>query len=154
MLPVVRGLAEGGALVSVDTMRAQVARAAVEAGACLINDVSGGRADPDMARVSARTGVPFVVCTGAATRTGMGGLAVYEDVYADGVGEMWRQIDVVVSAGVDPSRVIVDPGRGFAKFRDDDRELLAGIDALVQLGCPVPVGAPGKRFLGELWRIR
>ncbi|MFI5663667.1 dihydropteroate synthase [Streptomyces sp. NPDC051684] len=150
VLPVVRGLVAGGALVSVDTMRAQVAQAAVDEGACLINDVSGGRADGEMARVAAKTGVPFVVMHWRGHSGGMDGLADYQDVSADVVREVGRQIDAVVSAGVDIDNVIVDPGLGFAKSRSDDWDLLAGIDALTQFGCPVLVGASRKRFLGTL----
>ncbi|MET8683251.1 dihydropteroate synthase [Streptomyces sp. NPDC004732] len=150
VLPVVRGLVEGGALVSVDTMRARVARAAVDVGACLINDVSGGQADPDMAGVAARSDVPYVVMHWRGHSAAMDGLASYDDARIDVVREVERQVDAVVSAGVDPGRVIVDPGLGFAKDRDDDWELLAGIDELTALGFPVLVGASRKRFLGTL----
>ncbi|MFB8207688.1 dihydropteroate synthase [Streptomyces sp. NPDC056010] len=150
VLPVVRGLVAGGAAVSVDTMRASVARAAVEAGACLINDVSGGLADPGMARAAARSGVPFVVMHWRGPSDAMDGLAGYEDVRTDVVRELDRQVDAVVSAGVDPGRIIVDPGLGFAKDRDGDWELLGGMDELTRLGFPVLVGASRKRFLGTL----
>ncbi|MCX4672982.1 dihydropteroate synthase [Streptomyces sp. NBC_01381] len=150
VLPVVRGLVEGGALVSVDTMRADVARAAVDAGACLINDVSGGRADPAMARAAARTGVPFVVMHWRGFSDGMDELAVYEDVAGEVVKEIERQIDVVVSAGVDPAQVIVDPGLGFAKTREHDWAVLAEVDAFAHLGRPVLIAASRKRFLGTL----
>lgn len=150
VLPVVRGLVAGGALVSVDTMRASVARAAVEAGAALINDVSGGLADPGMAEVAARSGVPFVVMHWRGHSDAMDTLADYADVRADVVRELDRQVDAVVSAGVDPGQIIVDPGLGFAKDREDDWELLAGVDELSRLGFPVLVGASRKRFLGTL----
>ncbi|MER5885856.1 dihydropteroate synthase [Streptomyces sp. NPDC001941] len=150
VLPVVRDLAAAGVLVSVDTMRAGVARAAVDAGARVINDVSGGRADPDMARAAARAGVPFVVMHWRGHSRGMDELASYDDVVADVTREIARQLDHVVGAGVDPGQVIVDPGLGFAKDRDDDWQLLAGIDALSRLGRPVLVGASRKRFLGTL----
>ncbi|MGQ4513167.1 dihydropteroate synthase [Streptomyces sp. DW26H14] len=150
VLPVVRGPVAGGALVSVDTMRASVARAAVEAGACLINDVSGGLADPGMAEVAARSGVSFVVMHWRGHSDAMDGLADYADVRADVVRELQRRVAAVVSAGVEPGQVVVDPGLGFAKDRDDDWELLEGIDELTRLGFPVLVGASRKRFLGTL----
>ena len=150
VLPVVRGLAEGGALVSVDTMRADVAEAAVDAGARIINDVSGGRADPGMVRVAARTGVPFVVMHWRGQSAGMDDLAAYGDVVGEVIDEVERQMDAVVSGGVDPAQVIVDPGLGFAKTREDDWALLARLDAWSRLGRPVLVAASRKRFLGTL----
>ncbi|MFJ6620819.1 dihydropteroate synthase [Kitasatospora sp. NPDC091335] len=150
VLPVVRSLAGEGVLVSIDTMRARVAEAAVEAGARIVNDVSGGRADPGMARAVARTGVPFVVMHWRGQSAGMDGLADYTDVVAEVIGEVARQMDAVVSAGVDPSQVIVDPGLGFAKSRRDDWALLASLDAWSALGRPLLVAASRKRFLGEL----
>lgn len=150
VLPVVRGLVAGGVRVSVDTMRAAVAWAAVEAGACLVNDVSGGLADPGMAEVAARSGVPYVVMHWRGHSDTMDDLAGYADVRADVARELDRQVDAVISAGVDPGQIIVDPGLGFAKDRADDWELLAGLDELTRLGFPVLVGASRKRFLGTL----
>jgi dihydropteroate synthase len=150
VLPVVRGLAEGGALISVDTMRAVVAEAAVAAGARIINDVSGGRSDPDMIRVAARTGVPFVVMHWRGQSAAMDELARYGDVVGEVIEEVERQMDAVVSGGVDPTQLIVDPGLGFAKTREDDWALLARLDAWTRLGRPVLVAASRKRFLGTL----
>jgi dihydropteroate synthase len=150
VLPVVRGLAGRGVVVSVDTMRAAVAEAAVEAGARIINDVSGGRSDPGMVPVAARTGVPFVVMHWRGQSASMDDLACYGDVVGEVVDEVERQMDVVVSGGVDPAQVIVDPGLGFAKGRADDWALLARLDAWSRLGRPVLVAASRKRFLGTL----
>ncbi|SDS77512.1 dihydropteroate synthase [Streptomyces sp. TLI_053] len=150
VLPVVRGLAREGVLVSIDTMRSEVAEAAVDAGARIVNDVSGGLADDRMARTVARTGVPFVLMHWRGQSHAMDGLADYEDVVADVTTEVERQLDAVVSAGVDPARVIVDPGLGFAKSRADDWALLAALDAWHALGRPLLVGPSRKRFLGEL----
>ncbi|MFJ4094352.1 dihydropteroate synthase [Kitasatospora sp. NPDC089913] len=150
VLPVVRGLAREGVLVSIDTMRSEVAEAAVDAGARIVNDVSGGLADDRMARTVARTGVPFVLMHWRGQSHAMDGLADYEDVVADVTTEVERQLDAVVSAGVDPARVIVDPGLGFAKSRADDWALLAALDAWHTLGRPLLVGPSRKRFLGEL----
>ncbi|MFH8635160.1 dihydropteroate synthase [Streptomyces lydicus] len=150
VLPVIRGLADGGAVVSVDTMRAEVAEAAVDAGARVINDVSGGRADPAMVKVAARTGVPFVVMHWRGQSAGMDDLATYGDVVGEVIGEVERQMSVVVSGGVDPAQVIVDPGLGFAKTRENDWSLLARLEAWASLGRPVLVAASRKRFLGAL----
>ena len=150
VLPVVRGLVAQGVTVSVDTMRAAVAEAAVEAGARIINDVSGGRADQDMVGVAARTGVPFVVMHWRGQYASMDDLADYGDVVGEVIDEVERQMDAVVSGGVDPAQVIVDPGLGFAKGRADDWALLARLDAWSRLGRPVLVAASRKRFLGTL----
>ena len=150
VLPVVRGLTAQGVTVSVDTMRAAVAEAAVEAGARIINDVSGGRSDPDMVPVAARTGVPFVVMHWRGQSASMDDLATYGDVVGEVIDEVERQMDAVVSGGVDPAQVIVDPGLGFAKGREDDWALLARLDAWHRLGRPVLVAASRKRFLGTL----
>jgi dihydropteroate synthase len=150
VLPVVRGLAAAGVTVSVDTMRAAVAEAAVEAGARIINDVSGGRADELMVPVAARTGVPFVVMHWRGQSASMDDLATYGDVVGEVIDEVERQMDAVVSGGVDPAQVIVDPGLGFAKGRADDWALLARLDAWSRLGRPVLVAASRKRFLGTL----
>ncbi len=150
VVPVVRGLAGSGALISVDTMRADVAEAAVDAGARVINDVSGGRADPRMVSVAARTGVPFVVVHWRGQSARMDELAGYGDVVGEVIEEVERQMDAVVAGGVDPTQVIVDPGLGFAKTRENDWALLARIDAWARLGRPVLVGASRKRFLGTL----
>ncbi|MFD4394522.1 dihydropteroate synthase [Kitasatospora sp. NPDC058478] len=150
VLPVVRSLTDKGVLVSIDTMRARVVEAAVEAGARIINDVSGGRADAGMIGAAARAGVPFVVMHWRGQSARMDELAAYEDVAAEVIREVARQMDTVVSAGVDPSQVIVDPGLGFAKRRQDDWALLASLDAWRVLGRPLLVAASRKRFLGEL----
>ncbi|MFF0435652.1 dihydropteroate synthase [Streptomyces sp. NPDC004327] len=150
VLPVVRGLVADGVPVSIDTMRAEVAEAAVAAGARLINDVSGGLADPSMAGVAAWTGVPFVVMHWRGPSAAMDGFAGYEDVVREVVGEVERRMDAVGAQGVDPEQIILDPGLGFAKSRADDWALLGGLDAFARLGRPVLMGASRKRFLGTL----
>ncbi|MFJ8043567.1 dihydropteroate synthase [Kitasatospora sp. NPDC096147] len=150
VVPVVRGLARQGVLVSIDTMRAEVAEAAVDAGARIVNDVSGGRADAGMAKAVGRAGVPFVLMHWRGPSAGMDELARYRDVVPEVVAEVGRQLEAVVADGVDPDQVIVDPGLGFAKSRPDDWALLAALDAWSALGRPVLVGPSRKRFLGEL----
>ncbi|MFF4650989.1 dihydropteroate synthase [Streptomyces sp. NPDC001380] len=150
VVPVVRELAAAGAVVSVDTMRASVAERAVAAGAAVVNDVSGGLADPDMARVAAETGVPFVVMHWRGHSADMNSLAVYDDVVTDVVKELQQRMETVVAAGVRPEQVILDPGLGFAKQAAHDWALLGALDSLVSLGRPVLVAASRKRFLGAL----
>lgn len=150
VLPVVRELAAAGAVVSVDTMRAVVAERAVAAGAAVLNDVSGGLADPGMARVAAETGVPFVVMHWRGHSVEMNRLAVYDDVVTDVVKELQQRMEAVVEAGVRPEQVILDPGLGFAKNAEQDWALLGGLDQILGLGRPVLVAASRKRFLGAL----
>jgi len=150
VLPVVRDLAETGAPVSIDTMRAAVARAAVQAGAVLVNDVSGGLADPSMLDTVAELGVPVVLMHWRGHSTVMGSLAVYDDVVAEVVEALADRVATALSAGIAAGRVVLDPGLGFAKDADHDWTLLAGLDAVAALGYPVLVGASRKRFLGAL----
>ncbi|MFE9424438.1 dihydropteroate synthase [Kitasatospora sp. NPDC006697] len=150
VLPVVRGLAEAGVVVSVDTMRAGVAERALAAGAVLVNDVSGGLADPDMARVVADRGAPFVVMHWRGQSADMDALAVYGDVVAEVVGELSERVGALLAAGVKEEQLILDPGLGFAKTSAHNWALLGGLDALTALGRPVLVAASRKRFLGTL----
>jgi dihydropteroate synthase len=149
VLPVVRGLVAAGVPVSVDTMRAEVARATVGAGAAVVNDVSGGLADPDMAATVADLDAVYVLSHWRGFSDVMTSRAVYADVVTEVVAELGRRLDVVTAAGVDPGRIVVDPGLGFAKVAEHDWALLAGLDRLTPLG-PVLVGASRKRFLGSL----
>lgn len=150
VVPVVRELAAAGALVSVDTMRAVVAERAVEAGAAIVNDVSGGLADPRMVPVAAAAGVPFVVMHWRGQSIDMNSRAVYADVVAEVAGELRRRRDEVVAGGVAPERIIIDPGLGFAKNAEHDLALLARLADLRELGHPVLVAASRKRFLGRV----
>ncbi|MDH6710444.1 dihydropteroate synthase [Kitasatospora sp. MAA19] len=150
VLPVVRELAAAGMVVSVDTMRASVAEQAVEAGAAIVNDVSGGLADPAMARVVADTGAPFVVMHWRGQSADMERLAVYRDVVADVVAELTVRVDALLAAGVKEDQLILDPGLGFAKTAEHNWALLGRLDALTALGRPVLVAASRKRFLGTL----
>ncbi|WP_344243918.1 dihydropteroate synthase [Actinocorallia libanotica] len=149
VVPVIEALAREGVPVSVDTMRAEVAEAAVRAGARLVNDVSGGLADPDMAQVVARARVPYVVMHWRGHSHDMQSRAVYDDVVAEVRDELLRRVDAVVDQGVDPSMIVLDPGLGFAKQQEHNWALLARLD---ELGTrfPILVGASRKRFLGRL----
>jgi dihydropteroate synthase len=153
--PVVAELAAAGVPVSVDTMRARVAEAALAAGARLVNDVSGGLADPQMTRLVAEAKVPYVVMHWRGHSRQMQDLAVYEDVVHEVRAELRQRVDAVLARGVGPELVIVDPGLGFAKLPEHNWSLLAALDEISQLGgagspFPVLIGASRKRFLGRL----
>lgn len=150
VLPVVKTLAAEGVALSVDTTRAAVAAAALEAGAHVINDVSGGLADPDMARVAAEAAVPWVLMHWRGHSKDMQALAEYRDVVADVRAELRSRVDAALAAGVAEKAIVLDPGLGFAKNAEHDWALLRGLDSLRSLGFPVLVGASRKRFLGRL----
>lgn len=150
VIPVVEALVGHGVVVSVDTMRAEVARVAVAGGAALINDVSGGLADPDMYSCVAEVSVPYVAMHWRGHSRTMDEHAAYDDVVAEVCAELSARRDGLVAAGVDPARVVLDPGLGFAKTGQHNWQLLAGLTDLLALGHPVLVGASRKRFLGDL----
>ncbi|HEX2174549.1 MAG TPA: dihydropteroate synthase [Nocardioidaceae bacterium] len=150
VLPVVRALADAGAVVSIDTMRSEVVEQALDSGARLVNDVSGGQADPRMLEVAARAGVPFVVMHWRGHSTDMQKRAEYDDVVAEVVHELSSQVEGALAAGIKPEHVILDPGLGFAKTGEHNWTLLAHLGALVALDHPVLVAASRKRFLGAL----
>ncbi len=151
--PVITELVRAGVPVSVDTMRARVARFAVEAGAHLVNDVSGGLADPDMLRLVADAGVPYVVVHWRGHSSEMYARADYRDVLAEVRDELARRVDEVLKAGVGLDRVVVDPGLGFGKRPEHNWPLLAGLAEVAVLRgqrFPVLIGASRKRFIGRL----
>ena len=147
-IPVVKALAEQGVVVSIDTMRTEVARAAVEAGATYINDVSGGIADEEMHRTAAELGVNYIVMHWRGHSLDMNTKATYSDVVAEVKAELSQQIEKALAAGITPEKLLIDPGLGFAKDADHNWELLKRIDEIVDLGYPVLIGASRKRFLG------
>ena len=151
IIPVVKELAAQGITVSIDTMHAVVARAALENGAAIVNDVSGGRADPDMAAVVAEAGVPWVLMHWHSVQADQPHeVPNYRDVVAEVRGELLAAVDSAVAAGVDHDKVIIDPGLGFAKTAQHNWALLRALPELVATGVPVLVGASRKRFLGSL----
>ncbi|MEV7124847.1 dihydropteroate synthase [Streptomyces sp. NPDC093260] len=150
VVPVVRGLAAEGVTVSVDTMRARVAEQALAAGAALVNDVSGGLADPDMIPVVAAAGAPFVVMHWRGFLAGGNVRGVYADVVTEVADELHARVAAVLEGGVASDRVVVDPGLGFSKDAEHDLALLARLDRLLGLGHPVLVAASRKRFLGRV----
>ncbi len=150
VMPVVTALVGDGARVSVDTMRATVAEQALDAGAWCINDVSGGLADPAMVDLVAERGCEYVVNHWRGPSDVMNEMATYDDVVADVHRELMERVEALTAAGVDESRIILDPGLGFAKDAHANWQLLAGLDTLLGTGFRVLVGASRKRFLGDL----
>jgi dihydropteroate synthase len=150
VLPVISALAAEGVATSVDTYRAAVAHAALDAGATVVNDVSGGLGDPDMARVVRDAGCPWILMHWRGHSATMQQMAVYGDVVADVRGELCRRIDAATAAGVAPDRLVLDPGLGFAKTAAHNWALLHRLGELIELGLPVLVGASRKAFLGSL----
>jgi dihydropteroate synthase len=150
VVPVVRELAAAGVLVSVDTMRAEVAEQALAGGATMVNDVSGGLSDPGMIPVVAAARVPFVVMHWRGQSIDMNNRAVYSDVLAEVLAELREGLYRAVDGGVDPERIVIDPGLGFAKTAEHDLALLAHLGELRGLGRPLLVAASRKRFLGRV----
>ncbi|WP_205850432.1 dihydropteroate synthase [Mycolicibacterium sp. CR10] len=151
VLPVVKELAQQGITISIDTMHAEVAHAALQSGASIVNDVSGGKADPDMARVVADAGAPWVLMHWRSVRGERPHEApAYGDVVVEVRDELMAGVDSAVRAGVDPAKLIIDPGLGFAKNAQHNWALLNALPEFVATGIPVLVGASRKRFLGAL----
>ncbi|HEX7738635.1 MAG TPA: dihydropteroate synthase [Marmoricola sp.] len=149
VIPVITALSSEGLIVSVDTMRAEVAAAALAAGATLVNDVSGGLADPDILRVVAEAGAPYVAMHWRAHSDVMARRASYDDVVAEVRAELSARVDAALAAGIPADRIAVDPGLGFAKTADHNWTLLHEM-ARLDLGLPVLVGSSRKSFLGAL----
>jgi len=150
VVPVITELAARGALVSVDTMRAEVAEAALDAGAVLVNDVSGGLADPGILRVVAERGAAYVAMHWRAHAGEMQQRATYDDVVREVCDELRARVEAALRAGVRGDRLAIDPGLGFAKTAEHNWDVLAGLDALDDLALPVLVGSSRKSFLGTL----
>jgi dihydropteroate synthase len=150
VVPVIRRLAEAGVPMSIDTTRAAVAEAALDAGAVVINDVSGGLADPAMGRLAAEAGCPWILMHWRGHSRNMNELAVYKDVVAEVRDELSARVDAALRAGVVPEQLILDPGIGFAKKAEHNWEISAHLDELTELGFPVLFAASRKTYLGRL----
>lgn len=149
VIPVVRALASRGIPVSVDTMNAQTAYRAAHSGASIINDVSGGLADPEMYRVVAQTGLHYIAMHWRGHSDQMNDQANYEDVVAEVRSELKARVAELIVWGVSPDKVILDPGLGFAKNSEHNWKLLGHFSRLQSIGYPVMLGASRKRFLGD-----
>ena len=147
-IPVITELAKHGATISIDTMRASTARAAVKAGAAMINDVSGGLADDAMLQTAAELKVPYIAMHWRGQSKDMNSKAVYGDVVTEVIAELNERIDAALDAGIHKDKLIIDPGIGFAKDAEHNWAIIDAIDRFVAMGYPVLVGASRKRFLG------
>ncbi len=150
VLPVVKALVKAGALVSIDTRHAETARQALDAGAGIVNDISGAEYDPDMPALIAERGVPYILTHRRGTAETMDALAEYADVVAEVAAELTELRDRFVADGVDAAQIILDPGIGFAKTDEHNWTILRRLDEFLGLGHRLLVGASRKRFLGTL----
>jgi dihydropteroate synthase len=147
-IPVITELSKHGATISIDTMRASTAEAAVKAGASIINDVSGGLADVAMLQTAARLQVPYIAMHWRGHSKEMNSKAIYGDVVIDVISELNERIQTALDAGIHRDKLIIDPGIGFAKEAEHNWAIIDSIDRIVAMGYPVLVGASRKRFLG------
>jgi dihydropteroate synthase len=147
-IPVVTELVKHGVTISIDTMRASTAEAAVKAGASIINDVSGGLADSHMLQTAARLQVPYIAMHWRGQSKDMNSKAIYGDVVNDVIAELNERIEAALDAGIQKDKLIIDPGLGFAKDAEHNWAIIDSIDRFVALGYPVLVGGSRKRFLG------
>ncbi len=147
-IPVITELAKHGVRISIDTMRASTAEAAIKAGASIINDVSGGLADPEMLQTAARLQVPYIAMHWRGQSKDMNSKAIYGDVVSDVISELNERIEAALDAGIQKDKLILDPGLGFAKDAEHNWAIIDSIDRFVALGYPVLVGGSRKRFLG------
>lgn len=147
-IPVIIELSKHGTPISIDTMRSRTAEAAIKAGASIINDVSGGLADPDMLQTAARLKVPYIAMHWRGQSKDMNSKAIYNDVVSDVISELNERIEAAIDAGIEKDKLIIDPGIGFAKEAEHNWAIIDSIDRFVAMGYPVLVGASRKRFLG------
>ena len=148
VIPVVKELSQSGVRISIDTMRSEVARQAIEAGASIINDVSGGLADTEMLPTAASLELPYIAMHWRGHSKDMNSRAVYKDVVSEVIIEIEERITACLEAGIKKDNLIIDPGLGFAKDADHNWAIIDSISSFVDLGYPVLVGASRKRFLG------
>jgi dihydropteroate synthase len=147
-IPVITELAKLGVRISIDTMRASTAEAAIKAGASTINDVSGGLADPHMLQTAARLQVPYIAMHWRGQSKDMNSKAIYNDVVIDVISELRERITAALAAGIEVGNLIIDPGLGFAKDVEHNWAIIDSVDSFVDMGYPVLIGASRKRFLG------
>ena len=148
VIPVIKALAGKGADISIDTMRASTARLAIEAGAVIVNDVSGGAADPEMFQAVADLGCKYTLMHWRGHSKDMNSLAHYDDVVKEVIEEVTIQLDRALEIGIKRENIVLDPGLGFAKDAAHNWEILNRIDEFVALGYPVLIGHSRKRFIG------
>ena len=147
-IPVITELARHGARISIDTMRPSTAKAAIKAGATIVNDVSGGLADPHMLNTVAELDVPYIAMHWRGQSKDMNSKAIYTDVVAEVISELGERIEAALEAGIKTDNLIIDPGLGFAKDGEHNWAIIDAMNRFVELGYPVLVGGSRKRFLG------
>ncbi len=150
VLEVIAGLHAAGVHTSIDTMHSATAAAAVAAGAFMVNDVSGGLADPEMVNAVAELKVPYVIMHWRGHSTDMNSLATYRNVVAEVIEELGVRVGAALDAGVARDSIVIDPGLGFAKEADHNWAILHSLQDLKESGFPVLIGASRKRFIGSL----
>lgn len=150
VVPVIERLVAAGVPVSIDTMRAETAVDAVRAGACMVNDVSGGLADPEMFAAVSTLAVPYIAMHWRDHSDRMNDLAQYDDVVAEVLRELGARVTAAEAAGIPRSRIVIDPGLGFAKEPDHNWVILRSLPDFLEVGLPVLIGASRKRFIGAL----
>ena len=148
VLPVIEALAQHGVEISIDTMRASTAKLAVDAGATIVNDVSGGAADPDMFATAAALDCRYILMHWRGHSKDMNSKAIYKDVVREVIEEVSLQLNKALAAGIKREKIILDPGIGFAKDAEHNWEFLDRIDEFTALGYPILIGHSRKRFLG------
>jgi dihydropteroate synthase len=148
VIPVIRELVKENVVISIDTMRASTAKLGVEAGALIVNDVSGGAADPEMFSTIAKLGCKYTLMHWRGHSKDMNSKAIYSDVVAEVIEELTIQLDKALAAGIKRENIILDPGIGFAKDAEHNWEILNRIDEFIALGYPILIGHSRKRFLG------
>jgi dihydropteroate synthase len=150
VIPVIEALSSSGAVISIDTKRAETARMAIRAGAHIVNDVSAGLADPEMLSVVAALACPFIAMHTRGESAGMQLRAVYDDVVDEVGTELQERAEASLAAGILPENLILDPGIGFAKESEHNWRILNHLEAFTSIGYPILIGASRKRFLGKL----
>ncbi len=153
VIPVIQAIRQQLAddvLISIDTTLSEVAKAALDVGANIINDVSGGRVDPSILTLAAQTGVPIILMHSLATPKTMQDNPYYIDVVMEVLEALKESIEAALKAGVKKEAITIDPGIGFGKRKQDNIDLLANLDAMVALGFPLLLGTSRKRFMGAI----
>lgn len=150
VLPVIQELSSRGAVLSIDTMRASVAKQAIAAGALIVNDISAGLSDPQMLREVASLGTPYIAMHTRGESRDMATRAIYKDVVKEVVAELEERVAAILAAGIGREKIVLDPGIGFAKEAEHNWTLLNHLEKIEAIGFPVLVGASRKRFLGVL----
>ncbi len=153
VITAIRQQLKSAILISIDTTSSTVAKAALDAGANIINDVSGGQNDPAILNVAAQANAPIILMHSQGTPKTMQDNPYYEDVVAEVIDSLKGSIDVALQAGIKKENILIDPGIGFGKRKQDNLELLAHLDQLVALGFPVLLGTSRKRFMGTICAV-